>query len=130
MGTINYLQAIKPDTAYIKRIITNSLLFDWAINIEYREVKAESVGWELWDNTFFALRSAGPVIESLMKCYAKKSRCVIRIHAEKFHPQSRLLYTVYNPSYIPGEARDKTGDTQPWLSSAADVLPARERLIS
>lgn len=107
MGTINYLQAIKPDTAYINKIIENSLLSDWAIRIEFREVEAESARWQLWDITFFALRSAIPVLESLMKCYTKNPKCTIRINAEKFRPQSRLLYTVYNPSLVPSDAQCK-----------------------
>ena len=130
MGTINYLQAIKPDTAYIKNIINSSLLFDWAIRIEYQVVRSGSAGWEQWDQGFFALRSANPVIESLMKCYAKNSRCVIRINAEKFRPQSRLLYTVYDPSYIPGDTRNKAVGSRSWLPSEGDTLPERERLIS
>jgi ribulose bisphosphate carboxylase small subunit len=107
VGTINYLQAIKPDTAYLKKIIENSLLSDWAIRIEFQEVESESANWLLWDNTFFALRSSIPVLESLMKCYTKNPKCTIRINAEKFRPQSHLLYTVYNPSIAPAETERK-----------------------
>ena len=107
MGTINYLQAIKPDMAYIKKIVENSLLSDWAIRIEYQDVESESASWRLWDNTFFALRSANPVLESLMNCYTKNSKCVIRINAEKFRPQSHLLYTIYNPSFALAETECK-----------------------
>jgi ribulose bisphosphate carboxylase small subunit len=130
VGTINYLEAIKPDTAYIKKIIHNSLLFDWAIRIEFQEVRAGTASWQLWDNTFFALRSAGPVIESLMKCYMQNPRCIIRIHAEKFRPQSQLLYTVYNPSFVPGETQSKPESTRSWLPAEGDALSVPERLIS
>lgn len=130
MGTINYLQAIKPDTAYIKKIINNSLLFNWAIRIEYQDVKSGSGNWELWDKTFFAVRSATPVIESLMKCYLKHSGSVIRLNAEIFRPQSQLFYTVYNPCFVPGETEGKPQETQTWLPSELDLLPARMGLIS
>ena len=103
MGTINYLQAIKPDTGYIKKIIDNSLLSDWAIRIEYLGHDSETAGWQLWDKTFFAIRSASPVITSLAACYEKHSKCTIRIAAEKFRPQSRLVFSVYTPPILPDE---------------------------
>lgn len=104
MGTINYSQAIKPDTAYIKKIIENSLLSDWAIRIEYLDNDSETADWQLWDKAFYAIRSASPVMTALVTCYEKNSRCAIRIAAEKFRPQSRLLYTVYTPHILPYEA--------------------------
>lgn len=125
MGTINYLQAIKPDTAYIKKIINASLLFDWAINIEYQEAGSGSARWSRWDDTFFALRSAGSVIESLMNCYKSNPECTIRINAEKFRPQSRLLYTAYNPAYAASETEVKAQDSRTWLlrEQGASISP-------
>ena len=130
MGTINYLQAIKPDTAYIKKIIENSLLSDWAIKIEYLETGSESAGWQLWDKTFFALRSAKPVLESLMKCYAKNPKSTIRINAEKFRPQSHLLYTVYNPSFAPFEIESKPKISRTRLPGEQSASTARVNVIS
>lgn len=130
MGTINYLQAIKPDTAYIKKIIENSLLSDWAIKIEYLETGPESAGWQLWDNTFFALRSAKPVLESLMKCYTQNPKSTIRINAEKFRPQSHLLYTVYNPGFAPSETESKPQLTRNHSPREQIVSTSRVNLIS
>ena len=103
MGTINYSQAIQPDTAYIKKIIENSLLSDWTIRIEYLSHDAETAGWQLWDKTFFALRSARPVMTALVVCYEKHSSGAIRIAAEKFRPQTRLIYMVCTPYLLPEE---------------------------
>jgi ribulose bisphosphate carboxylase small subunit len=100
VGTINHVHAIKLDTANIRNIIENSLLADWAIRIEYLEAEADSAHWQLWDEIFFALRTAKPVVESLVDCYTKNSNRTIRINAEKFRPQSRLLFTVCNPGYV------------------------------
>lgn len=130
MGTINYLLAIKPDTAYIKKIIENSLLADWAIRIEYQDVESESASWQLWDNTFFALRSANPVLESLMNCYSKNQKCVIRINAEKFRPQSHLLYTVYNPSFVPSETESKRHSALTRSPREQGVSPTQVGMIS
>jgi len=107
VGTINYSQAIKPDTAYIKKIIENSLLSEWAIRIEYLGHDSETEDWQLWDKAFFAIRSAGSVMTALAACYEKHSRCTIRIAAEKFRPQSRMLYTVYTPHIQPDETVSK-----------------------
>ncbi len=101
MGSVNYSQAIRPDTAYIKKIIENSLLSDWNISIEYHPSGIDTAGWQLWNKAFFAIRSAEAVLESLLDCYTKHPRSSIRIHAEKFRPQCRVLYTVYNPVYLP-----------------------------
>ena len=103
MGSINYSQAIRPDTAYIKKIIENSLLSNWAISIEYQTSETDTASWQLWDKAFFAIRSAEAVLDSLVDCYTKHPRSTIRINAEKFHPQSRILYTVYNPQYLPAD---------------------------
>lgn len=106
MGSVNYAQAIKPDTAYIKKIIENSLLADWAIRIEYHSSDTATPDWQLWGKTFFALRTAETVILALLDCYKKHPNCTIRLNAEKFRPQSQMLYTVYNPEYLP--ARDSS----------------------
>ena len=115
MGTINYLQAIKPDTAYIRKIINTSLLYDWTIRIEFQEINSASVRWTLWEQTFFALRSADPVLESLMTCYNNNLNQTIRINAEKTRPQCQLLLTVYNPEFIQSETQGKSRHVQTWL---------------
>lgn len=98
MGTIHYSRAKRPDTGYIKKIIENSFLCEWAIRIEYACGESET-GWRLWDTTFFAIRSGESVINALMECYTQHPNSAIRINAEKFRPQTRVLYTVYNPYY-------------------------------
>ena len=103
MGTINYLQAVKPDIAYIRKIIENSLLYDWAIKIEYLDFESEISTWQTWDKTYFAVNSAQLVLESLSNCYKANPRFIIRMNAEKFHPQSKLMFCVYKPSYLLAE---------------------------
>ncbi|WP_455199535.1 ribulose bisphosphate carboxylase small subunit [Kaarinaea lacus] len=100
MGTIHYSQAIKPDTAYLRKIIENSLLCDWAIRIEYHGEETGVHCWQLWDKTFFAIKSAKDVVLAISNCYKAQPRSTIRIVAEKFRPQTRMLFTVYDPSYL------------------------------
>lgn len=130
MGTINYLQAIKPDTAYIRKIINSSLLFDWVISIEYQDAESESGDWKLWEQTFFALRCADAVLESLMTCYTNHPQRTIRINAEKIRPQSQFLLTVYNPGYIQSETQSKPGDTRTWLQRERPSSTSQADLIS
>ncbi len=104
MGSINYFQAVRPDTAYLKKIIETSLLSDWAISIEYQTRESETTCWQLWDKTFFAIRSAEHVLTALLNCYTRHPKSTIRIYAEKFRPQSRILYTVYDPHFLPAES--------------------------
>ena len=108
MGSINYSQAIRPDKAYLKKIIESSLLADWAIRIEYQGDESSSNNWQLWGKAFFAIKSAEAVLTALMDCYAKHPASSIRLNAEKFRPQSRVLYTVYNPEYLPAETKTNT----------------------
>ena len=111
MGSINYSQAIRPDTAHIKKIIESSLLADWAIRIEYECGESHVNNWRVWNKPCFAITSAKPVIDALLDCYTKNPRSTIRIHAERFCTQTRLLYTVYNPQYLPAEAELTTETT-------------------
>lgn len=109
MGSIKHAQAIRPDTAYLKKIIESSLLADWAISIEYQTRDSEDPCWKIWDKVYFALRSANPVLEALLACYTEHPSSTIRLCAEKFRPQTCLLYTVYDPQYLPAETDTKPG---------------------
>lgn len=102
MGSVNHFQAIKPDTAKLRKLIENSLLSDWAIRIEFEDGKSED--WQQWENSFFALNSAEPVIAAIKECYQDNPYHAIRISAEKFRPQTSMLYTVYEPHRLQDEA--------------------------
>jgi len=101
MGSINYFRAIRPDTGQIRKLIENSLLFDWMITIEYVNGNSESAFWQQWEKSFFALKSAEPVIVALMDCYNKNPGFVIRLSAEKFRPHTRMVHTIYKPQLQP-----------------------------
>jgi len=99
MGAADYLQAIRPDTAKLRKIIDNGLLFDWIIRIEYSGGLSDRDNWLQWNEAQFAIRSAEPVLAALKQCYLKHPDRMIRIHAEKIRPETRMLFTVYNPRY-------------------------------
>lgn len=105
MGSLYHSQAIRPDTAYLKKVIESSLLADWAIRIEYQSCDSETGDWQLWQQAHFAIRSAKPVIDTLLDCYTRNPKSTIRICAEKFYPTTRMFYTVYNPLYVTDHAK-------------------------
>ena len=118
MGTIHYSQAIKPDTAYLKKIIENSLLCDWVIRIEFHGGETGIHCWQQWDKTFFAIKSAKQVLQAITNCYTLRPRSMIRLYAEKIRPQTRLFFTVYNPQYLPAETEHKPHSTkQPFIQT-------------
>jgi ribulose bisphosphate carboxylase small subunit len=125
LGSINHAQAIKPDTAYLKKMIESSLLADWVIRIEYQGDESEDSCWALWDQAYFAIRSANPVVEALLACYTKHPSCTIRIYAEKIRPQTRLLFTVYNPQYLPAEADAKAKAQTAAIKAPQEHTPDR-----
>lgn len=112
MGSVDYLQAIKPDIAYLRKVIENSLLIDWIIRIEYENTEQEFTEWSQWDKTFFAIQSAEPVLAALKDCFTKNANRAIRINAEKVRPQTHMIYQVYKPQ--PASA---TSDYQPRFAS-------------
>ena len=130
MGSINHSQAIRPDTAYLKKIIESSLLADWVICIEYQSDEPEANDWQIWDKVYFAIRSAKPVLDALLDCCTKHPTSTIRISAEKFRPQTRLLYTVYNPQYLPAETLSKPQTSTRQSHREHDPSSAQTRLMT
>lgn len=122
MGAADYLQAIKPDTAKLRKIIENGLLFDWIVRIEYAGEQPDCDNWLQWKEAQFAIRSAEPVLTALKQCHQKHPDCTIRINAEKVRPQTSMLYTVYNPRYV--TADDIGAD----ISASSPVLESRQSL--
>ncbi|WP_455200392.1 ribulose bisphosphate carboxylase small subunit [Kaarinaea lacus] len=82
----------------IENFIDQSLMGDWIIRIEYSGRNAQGQSdWLQWDSTFFAITSSDDVMEAIDSCYAYFPDREIRIHAEKVRPQTRMVYSVYQP---------------------------------
>jgi ribulose bisphosphate carboxylase small subunit len=107
MGSISYTQAIKPDAGKLRKLIENSLQFDWIIRVEYASGNSGAVCWQQWDKTFFAIRTADAVLLAVTDCYKKNPASTIRLYAEKVRPQTHLLYTVYQPRTLAADAAIK-----------------------
>jgi len=122
MGAADYLQAIKPDTAKLRKIIENGLLFDWIIRIEYAGEQSNCDNWLQWKEAQFAIRSAEPVLAALKQCYQKHPNCMIRINAEKVRPQTSMLYTVYNPRYVTAD------DISTNISASSQAIETKQNL--
>lgn len=101
----------------IESFIENSLLGDWIIRIEYSGRNAQGqTDWLQWDSTFFAITSAEDVLQVIDSCYAYFPEREIRISAEKVRPQTRMVYSVYQP----GESVLKTLSPDHVASQAAN----------
>ena len=87
------VKAVKKDLGQIRDIIENSLLYDWAINIEYAVMtKANKVAWSKWDKTFFAITDSDPVLEKIMECCRNNPDCSMKLVCEHFCPDYQLIY--------------------------------------
>lgn len=106
MGTINRQLARKPDTAYLKKMIENSLLADWEIRIEYADAQTGTTAWLSWYKVF-AIRTPDVVLQAIQECYSANPDYVIRLNAQKFKPQTNMLYTVYTPSVTNAHSIDE-----------------------
>jgi ribulose bisphosphate carboxylase small subunit len=104
MGSSSYAQAIKPDTGKLRKLIENSMQFDWVIRVEYASGDSEAACWQQWDKTFFAVRTADAVLLAVTDCYKNNPASTIRICAEKVRPQTHMLYTVYQPRSLAADA--------------------------
>lgn len=125
MGSANYLQAIKPDIAKIRKLVENSLLSDWVIRVEYEAGEMETADWQQWDQAIFATRSAESVLSAISACYSKNPNSTIRINAEKIRPQTRMLYTVYNPGFFTADKATRPEQSSYSYHGKAGILPAQ-----
>lgn len=113
----------------IENIIDQSLLGDWAIRIEYCGINAQGqTGWVQWGSTIFAIRSPEQVMEAIDACHASYPAHEIRIHAEKFQPEMRMVFSVFNPpesgliDEVPVAVSSEAAN-QKWPWSAKDPVP-------
>lgn len=106
MGSANQLRTPGPDRVQLKKIIENSLLSDWIIRIEHEHGDTNS-NWLQWGDTFFAIRSAESVLDTIMDCYHRNGNCSIRMNAEKVLPRTRMLYTVCRHHTLPASTVTK-----------------------
>lgn len=81
----------------IEEFVDRSLLGDWSIRIEHAvgDSSQEDSVWLQWGTTLFAITSPKAVMEAIDDCHASNPSHDIRIHAEKFRPEMRMVYSVY-----------------------------------
>jgi ribulose bisphosphate carboxylase small subunit len=83
---------VKNDLGKIKNIIESSLMYDWAIKIEYAvATRADTVTWSKWD-TFFAISDSSQVLEKIMECCRNNPDCSMKLVCEHYTPAYKLIY--------------------------------------
>ncbi|MGD2118552.1 MAG: ribulose bisphosphate carboxylase small subunit [Chromatiales bacterium] len=87
------VKAVKNDLGQIKNIIESSLMYDWAIKIEYAVTTTANITtWSKWDKTFFAITDSGQVLEKIMECCRNNPDCSMKLVCEHFRPDYQLIY--------------------------------------
>ena len=90
----------------VAQVIDNYLKDDWVIRIEYTEdVEYLNTNWQQWGKAFFKIKAPVEVMDNIFACHINNQLCSIRLHAEKFNPQSSLYYSVCETCNVPKELR-------------------------
>ena len=90
-----------PDLDEVRTLICGSLCPDWVVRIEHRPSGADADGlWRSWGRPGFARRDPDPLLDDIHACHTTHPKHEIRLCAERWRPESRLLYSIFQP--VPG----------------------------
>jgi ribulose bisphosphate carboxylase small subunit len=79
----------------IAQIVDTQLINNWTIRVEYAdEIEYLTTSWKQWGMPYFKHVDSSIVIDSIFSCHVNNPLCAIRLHAEKFNPDSNLYYTI------------------------------------
>lgn len=118
----------------IEQFIDRSLLGDWSIRIEHSigDSERDDAVWLQWGATLFALTSPRAVMEAIDNCHASHPSHDIRINAEKFSPEMRMVYCVYravDAEALEGKSSGKeklpVAANQDWMPEPEENSPAK-----
>lgn len=115
----------------IEQFIDRSLLGDWSIRIEHSvgDSSQEDAVWLQWGTTLFAITSPKAVMEAIDDCHASNPSHDIRIHAEKFRPEMRMVYCVYRAAESSNASGNGEGQSvaanQDWIQLPEEKIPAK-----
>ena len=79
----------------IKELVEDSFMHDWVIRVQYAlNSTPESVNWETWDESFFAIKDSTPLLEKIIECCSNNPDCSMRLICEHFNPDCRFVYSI------------------------------------
>lgn len=94
-------------------IVDNHLKDDWVIRIEYAdEVEYLTTNWRQWGQSFYKVIDSTEVVDNIYACHIKNQFCSIRLHAEKFKPESNFYYTICNECHVTRKLRDASLESE------------------
>lgn len=86
----------------LEHLIRECLHTEWAIYIEYAEAHPQPyTNWKRWGEIFFAIKKSTQVLDSINACRSCFPGAYIRLYAEKFRPNTKLVYWVQSPDQFP-----------------------------
>jgi len=118
-----------PSVAGVKKLVEDSLMYDWILRIEHIGPAAGNTAraqWQQWGDSMFAVTDASSIVDGIVACRARNPKHAIRLSAEKVNPRTQMYYPVFRPeqqgkeAQMPGYAgavHSRAGD---WLSSLGD----------
>lgn len=80
----------------IEQLVRRSLRGNWVIRIEYADTGSHA-NWQTWGKPLFAVRDSATITDAILACRAGFPARAIRLNAQRFHPDTRLLYWVQRP---------------------------------
>lgn len=77
----------------LEKFISQSLLANWTIYIEYLE-RDNKPQWQVWEKPLFAINNPSEVLSAIYDCCAQYPNAPIRIYAQQLRPETRLVYRI------------------------------------
>ena len=121
----------------LERHIENTLSDNWILRIEHSEdVNPVLTQWQQWENAFYCVKEATPVIRGIQACRARYPAHNVRLYAEKTSPRTRFIYPVYDTDrgtgseqVLPGKSISQASRFGAWLKPLeTGAIAARTRL--
>lgn len=105
----------------IDQLVNDSLHSEWAIYIEYARKDVETyMNWCRWGKVHYAVKDAKNIIDAIGACYASYPDYLIRLYAEKFRPNTHLIYWIQTSDKVSSDVRShsKLKNLSPEVSRA------------
>ena len=121
----------------LERHIENTLSDNWILRIEHSEdVNPVLTKWQQWENAFYCVKDATPVLRGIQACQARYPTHNVRLYAEKTSPRTRFIYPVYRTQgdtgcaqVLPGKWIPQASRYGAWLKPLeTGAIAARTRL--
>ena len=92
----------------VEQLVRRSLRGNWVIRVEYADT-TQPADWQTWGKPLFAVRNSAALVDAILACRASHPMRAIRLNAERFHPDTRLIYWIHQAQQPKPERAHSTG---------------------